>query len=256
MIYYREFFNKKLNKECYNEIYQQCYSKFKNIIYFTYYIIVIESLYNKDINLIYINSLSTNDIYYNIIKDKYKNILCIKNYNELDELYFENKIINTLRLLSIDMISNANSGHPGTPLGCAPTIYVLWCKIMRFNPKNPLLYDRDRFILSNGHACAILYSILYLLGYNYNIDDLKNFRKIHSITSGHPEFNQKLGIEIMIQILKERKIVNNSELEKLHQELISKLESYKELTQEQADEIVKILNSMPNKNNPYSLLKK
>ena len=195
MIYYRDIFNKKVNSEYYNDIYEQCYLKFKNIIYFTYYIIVIDSLYNKDINIIYINTLFYNDIYYNIIKDKYKNILCIKNYNELDDNYFETKIINTIRLFAIDMISEAKSGHPGTPLGCAPTIYVLWCKIMRFNPKNPLLYDRDRFILSNGHACAILYSILYLLGYNYSIDDLKNFRKINSITSGHPEFNQKLGIE-------------------------------------------------------------
>ena len=108
----------------------------------------------------------------------------------------ENKIINTLRFLSIDMIEQANSGHPGMVLGCAPMIFVLWCKIMNFDPSNPLLLDRDRFILSNGHGCALLYSILYLLGYDYSMEDLISFRQIHSKTPGHPEFNQNLGIEI------------------------------------------------------------
>jgi transketolase len=106
------------------------------------------------------------------------------------------KIINTLRILSIDMIEKANSGHPGMPLGCAPIMYILWCKIMNFNPENPLWNKRDRFVLSNGHGCALLYSMLYLLGYNYNIEDLQNFRQLHSKTPGHPEYNQLLGIEI------------------------------------------------------------
>ena len=108
----------------------------------------------------------------------------------------DNKIINTLRFLSIDMIEKANSGHPGMVLGCAPMMFVLWCKIMNFDPSNPLLFDRDRFILSNGHGCALLYSILYLLGYDYSMEDLTSFRQIHSKTPGHPEFNQNLGIEI------------------------------------------------------------
>ena len=108
----------------------------------------------------------------------------------------EEKIINTLRILSIDMIEKANSGHPGVCLGCAPTMFILWCKIMNFNISNPLWNERDRFILSNGHGCALLYSILYLLGYNYSIDDLKNFRQLHSKTPGHPEYNPLLGIEI------------------------------------------------------------
>ena len=108
----------------------------------------------------------------------------------------EYKIINTLRGLSIDMVDAANSGHPGMPLGCAPMMFVLWCKIMNHNPNNPLWYARDRFILSNGHGCALLYSMLYLLGYNYTLEDLKNFRKIHSKTPGHPEYNSELGIEI------------------------------------------------------------
>jgi transketolase len=107
----------------------------------------------------------------------------------------ETKIVNTIRLLSVDMIEKANSGHPGMCLGCAPMIFILWCKIINFCPNKPLLIKRDRFILSNGHGCALLYSILYLLGYDYSIDDLKNFRQIFSKTPGHPEFNPKLGIE-------------------------------------------------------------
>jgi transketolase len=106
------------------------------------------------------------------------------------------KIINTLRILSVDMVDKANSGHPGMPLGCAPAMFVLWCKIMNYNPENPLWEYRDRFILSNGHGCALLYSMLFLLGYDYTLDDLKNFRQIHSKTPGHPEYDKKLGIEI------------------------------------------------------------
>lgn len=102
----------------------------------------------------------------------------------------EEKIINTLRILSIDMVEKANSGHPGMPLGCSPTMFILWCKIMKFEPY------RDRFILSNGHGCALLYSMLHLLGYDYTIDDLKNFRQLNSKTPGHPEFNPLLGIEV------------------------------------------------------------
>jgi len=105
------------------------------------------------------------------------------------------KIINTLRCLSVDMVEKANSGHPGMPLGCAPIMFVLWTKIMNFNPEDPLWMNRDRFILSNGHGCALLYSMLHLLGYDYSLDDLKSFRQIHSKTPGHPEYNPKLGIE-------------------------------------------------------------
>ena len=108
----------------------------------------------------------------------------------------EKKIINTLRSLSVDMIEKSNSGHPGMPLGCAPMMFILWCKIMNFNPENPLMFNRDRFVLSNGHGCALLYSMLYLLGYSYTLEDLQSFRKIHSITPGHPEYNPFLGIEI------------------------------------------------------------
>ena len=109
-------------------------------------------------------------------------------------LYY--KIINTLRVLCVDIVDKSNSGHPGMPLGCAPTMFVLWCFIMNFNHEEPTWENRDRFILSNGHGCALLYSMLYLLGYNYSIEDLQNFRKLHSKTPGHPEYNKSLGIEI------------------------------------------------------------
>ena len=85
----------------------------------------------------------------------------------------EDKIINTLRFLSLDMIDTANSGHPGMPLGCATLMFVLWTKIINYNPKNTLDINRDRFILSNGHGCALLYSMLHLLGFDYTIEDLK-----------------------------------------------------------------------------------
>jgi transketolase len=94
------------------------------------------------------------------------------------------------------MVDKANSGHPGMPLGCAPTMFVLYCFVMNFNCDEPLWDLRDRFILSNGHGCALLYSMLYLLGYNYSIEDLQNFRQLHSKTPGHPEYNKNLGIEI------------------------------------------------------------
>jgi transketolase len=110
------------------------------------------------------------------------------------ELYY--KVVNTLRILSVDMVEKSNSGHPGMPLGCAPTMFVLWSFVMNFNPNDPLWTSRDRFILSNGHGCALLYSMLYLLGYDYSLHDLTNFRQLHSKTPGHPEYNKNLGIEI------------------------------------------------------------
>ena len=106
------------------------------------------------------------------------------------------KTINTLRFLSIDQVNQASSGHPGAPMGVAPIAYVLFKKIIEHNPKNPLFFNRDRFILSNGHASALLYSTLFLSGYKYSLDDLKNFRQMNSKTPGHPEINPSLGIEV------------------------------------------------------------
>jgi len=170
------------------------------ICYFTYYVSAIDILHDK-IYIVYLNSNLHNDIHYKYIFEKYTTgtcgkILCITDYLSLHSIHLQNKIINTLRVMSIDMINSANSGHPGMPLGCAPTLYVLFCKIMNYNPLNPTLIDRDRFILSNGHGCTLLYSLLHLLGYNYTLDDLKKFRQLNSITYGHPEYNPNLGIEV------------------------------------------------------------
>jgi transketolase len=95
----------------------------------------------------------------------------------------------------MDAIQRANSGHPGAPMGLAPAAYVLWTRILRHNPKNPDWFDRDRFILSGGHASMLLYSLLYLTGYDLNLDDIKNFRQWGSKTPGHPEFSHTPGVE-------------------------------------------------------------
>ena len=106
------------------------------------------------------------------------------------------KSINALRILSADQIQKANSGHPGLPLGVAPTAYTIWSK-MNFNPKNPNWINRDRFILSAGHGSALLYSLLHLFGFdNMGIDELKNFRQLGSKTPGHPEYKHTVGVEI------------------------------------------------------------
>ncbi len=103
--------------------------------------------------------------------------------------------VNTIRTLSIDAIQQANSGHPGAPMGLAPAAYVLWTKIMKHNPKNPDWFNRDRFVLSGGHASALLYSLLYLTGYDLELDEIKNFRQWGSRTPGHPEYGHTPGVE-------------------------------------------------------------
>ncbi|MBR9647925.1 transketolase [Clostridium tyrobutyricum] len=109
---------------------------------------------------------------------------------DIDEL-----TINTIRILSVEAIEKAKSGHPGLPLGSAPIAYTLWAKGLKHNPKNPNWSNRDRFILSAGHGSALLYSILYLFGYELTIDDLKQFRQWGSKTPGHPEYGHTIGIE-------------------------------------------------------------
>ncbi len=104
--------------------------------------------------------------------------------------------INTIRTLSLDAIQKANSGHPGLPLGMAPTAYILWTKFMRHNPKNPKWFNRDRFLLSAGHGSMLIYSLLHLTGYDLSLDELKNFRQLHSKTAGHPENILTPGVEI------------------------------------------------------------
>jgi transketolase len=107
----------------------------------------------------------------------------------LDEL-----CINTIRTLSMDAVEKAKSGHPGTPMALAPVAYVLWTRFLRYNPENPAWPDRDRFVLSAGHASMLLYSLLYLAGY-LSMDDIRNFRQWGSRTPGHPEHDINLGIE-------------------------------------------------------------
>jgi transketolase len=104
--------------------------------------------------------------------------------------------INTLRLLAVDAVQKANSGHPGAPLGCAPIAYLLFHKWMKHNPANSKWADRDRFVLSNGHASALLYGTLFLSGYDVTLEDLRSFRQWGSRTPGHPERNHTDGVEV------------------------------------------------------------
>lgn len=110
---------------------------------------------------------------------------------DLDEL-----CIRAIRMLAVDAVEQAKSGHPGLPLGAAPMAYVLWTRFMRFNPRNPFWPNRDRFILSAGHGSALLYALLHLTGYNLSLEDLKNFRQWGSKTPGHPERNPEIGVEV------------------------------------------------------------
>lgn len=109
---------------------------------------------------------------------------------DLDEL-----CINTIRCLSIDAIQKAHSGHPGLPMGTAALSYVLWTRLMRYNPRNPKWPNRDRFVLSAGHGCMLLYSLLHLTGYDLSLDEIKRFRQWGSKTPGHPEYGLTPGVE-------------------------------------------------------------
>jgi len=113
------------------------------------------------------------------------------NSSKLDEL-----CVNTIRFLAVDAVQKANSGHPGAPLGAAPMAYVLWDRFLRHNPDDPEWPDRDRFILSCGHASAMLYALLYLTGYDLSLDDLKQFRQWGSRAPGHPEYGVVPGLEV------------------------------------------------------------
>lgn len=115
--------------------------------------------------------------------------------SKLEEMSIEELTINTIRTLSMDAVQKANSGHPGTPMALSPAAYVLWKKFLKYNPKNPNWFNRDRFVLSNGHASMLLYSMLFLTGYDLTLDDIKNFRQWGSKTPGHPEFDDTPGVE-------------------------------------------------------------
>ena len=113
-----------------------------------------------------------------------------------DSKTLDQQCINTIRFLSVDMVQKADSGHPGMPLGAAPMGYVLWDKFLKFNPANPAWADRDRFVLSAGHGSALLYSLLYLTGYDVSLDDIKQFRQWGSKCPGHPERGHTPGVEV------------------------------------------------------------
>ncbi|HMV51974.1 MAG TPA: 1-deoxy-D-xylulose-5-phosphate synthase N-terminal domain-containing protein, partial [Blastocatellia bacterium] len=114
----------------------------------------------------------------------------------MDQTAFETLAINTIRTLAMDGVQKANSGHPGMPMGMAPSAYVLWTRVMQHNPKNPKWANRDRFILSAGHGSMLLYSMLHLTGYEeFTLDQLKSFRQWGSMTPGHPESELSSAIE-------------------------------------------------------------
>ena len=106
------------------------------------------------------------------------------------------ELANAIRFLSIDAVQQANSGHPGMPMGMADICTVLFKNFLRFDPNNPGWINRDRFIISNGHGSMLLYSLLYLTGYkSIKLEDIKNFRQLNSICAGHPEYEKDSGIE-------------------------------------------------------------
>ena len=115
----------------------------------------------------------------------------MKETENLDQL-----CIDTIRTLSIDAVQKANSGHPGAPMGLAPVAFTLWDRFMRHTPQNPDWPNRDRFVLSAGHASMLLYSILHIFGYDISLDDIKDFRQLHSKCAGHPEYGLAPGIEV------------------------------------------------------------
>src|SRR6185437_13290702 len=112
-----------------------------------------------------------------------------------ERMSLSNDLANAIRFLSIDAVEQAQSGHPGMPLGMADIACVLWKKFLKHNPQNPYWFDRDRFVLSNGHGSMLLYSLLHLTGYKLSLDELKNFRQLHSKTPGHPELGHTPGVE-------------------------------------------------------------
>jgi transketolase len=109
------------------------------------------------------------------------------------DLSIDELCINTLRFLSVDGVEKAKSGHPGTPMGAAALAYALWDRFLKHNPRNPHWPDRDRFVLSAGHASMLLYSLLFVTGYELSLEDLMRFRQWASITPGHPEYGLTPG---------------------------------------------------------------
>ena len=114
---------------------------------------------------------------------------------QIDTSALDVSCINTLRFLSVDMVQQANSGHPGLPMGAAAMAYVLWDRFLKHDPANPKWFDRDRFVLSAGHGSALLYSLLHVTGYDLPLEQIRQFRKWGSLTPGHPERELTPGVE-------------------------------------------------------------
>ncbi len=114
---------------------------------------------------------------------------------KMDRSKLDQLCINSIRVLAIDAVQKANSGHPGMPMGMAPAAYTLWTRFLRHNPRNPKWFGRDRFVLSAGHGSMLLYSLLYLTGYDLPLDEIKRFRQLGSRTPGHPEYHHTPGVE-------------------------------------------------------------
>ena len=110
--------------------------------------------------------------------------------------HLQSRAINTLRFLSADGVQQANSGHPGLPMGAAAMAFTIWTRHLRHNPRNPNWMGRDRFLLSGGHGSMLLYSLLHLTGYDLSLDELKDFRQWGSRTPGHPEYGLTPGVEM------------------------------------------------------------
>ena len=108
----------------------------------------------------------------------------------------EQQIITTIRTLSIDAIQKANSGHPGAPMGLAPVAFTVYNDFVHHNPKNPDWPNRDRFVVSNGHASMLLYALLHIMGYDLTLEDIKQFRQLNSKCPGHPEYGEAPGVEV------------------------------------------------------------
>jgi len=107
----------------------------------------------------------------------------------------QQQMANAIRALAMDAVQQANSGHPGAPMGMADMAVALWAEHLQHNPKNPSWANRDRFVLSNGHASMLIYALLHLTGYKLPIEEIKNFRQLHSKTAGHPEVGITPGVE-------------------------------------------------------------
>jgi transketolase len=143
----------------------------------------------------------TNPLLLQLRRSNIDRYLCsLARQKRIDKMFPEKKLsekaINTIRFLAADAVQQANSGHPGLPMGAAAMAYVLWTRHLRFNPRNPHWFNRDRFVLSGGHGSMLLYALLHLTGYDLSLDEIKNFRQWGSLTPGHPEYGLTPGVEV------------------------------------------------------------